>query len=112
MKRIPPSTIHVGPVAFSVWFNQSKVAAMAESGTAWGAMDSTECIIALREDLPEDMEAVVLLHETLHAIMAQNGLAHDLGDDAEEKVADRLSFALVKVLRDNPVLVEFLLRRG
>lgn len=105
---LPPTSITVGAVVFDVWYNFDKVAAMAESGTAWGAMDSTSATIAIREDLPEDMEAVVLLHEVLHAVMSQNGLAHDLGPEGEEKVADRLAFSLLATLRDNPVLVEFL----
>lgn len=109
---LPPMTITVGPVPFAVWYNVDKVVSMTEDGTAWGACDTTTAVIAIREDLPTDMEAVVLLHETLHAVMAQNGLAHDLGEDAEEWVADRLSFALVKLLRDNPVLVKFITREG
>lgn len=55
-----------------------------------------------------------LLHETLHAIIAQTGLSESPGPlhgDAEEQVVRALTPLLLHVLRENKNLIQFLVER-
>lgn len=55
-----------------------------------------------------------LLHETLHAIIAQTGLSETPGPlhgDAEEQVVRALTPLLLHVLRENKNLIQFLIER-
>lgn len=55
-----------------------------------------------------------LLHETLHAIIAQTGLSETPGPlhgDAEEQVVRALTPLLLHVLRENKNLIQFLVER-
>jgi len=55
-----------------------------------------------------------LLHETLHALIAQTGLSEGSGPlsgDAEEQVVRALTPLLLHVLRENPKLIQFLVER-
>jgi hypothetical protein len=55
-----------------------------------------------------------LLHEILHAIIAQTGLAETSGPlhgDAEEQTVRALTPLLLHVLRENRALINFLIER-
>lgn len=42
-----------------------------------------------------------LVHELLHAILHEAGLTHELDDDEEEELANRIGLVLYQVLKDN-----------
>jgi len=55
-----------------------------------------------------------LLHETLHAIIAQTGLAEPPGPlhgDAEEQTVRALTPLILHVMRENRALINFLIER-
>jgi hypothetical protein len=62
-------------------------------------------------DAAPDVQAVVVLHETLHAIFSQIGIRDLLDQHAEESITKRLSPLLLQVLRENPRLIEYLVDR-
>jgi hypothetical protein len=55
-----------------------------------------------------------LLHEALHAVIAQTGLSESgapLHGDSEEQVVRALTPMLLHLLRENPKLIQFLVER-
>ena len=70
----------------------------------WGLCQRDEGIISVRERLRGD-DVETLLHEVLHAVWWEMGMAEA---EEEEDVCRKLGSALVKVLRENPELMEYL----
>lgn len=56
-------------------------------------------VIEIRKGLGADLEAEVLIHETLHQMVAFSGLG--LSDSQEENIVDFFGKALVAHMRDN-----------
>lgn len=53
-----------------------------------------------------------VLHEVFHAIFSETGLTVDFKEDEdEEKIVRRMATAVLAVLRENPALVKFLLKK-
>ena len=75
----------------------------------WGETDHSAQTIRVEEGLPHDKERAIVLHETLHQILA---LA-DAGfpDKIEEKVCTLLGEALIGHMRDNPGYWRYLLQK-
>jgi hypothetical protein len=103
----PPRFIHVGPYEYSVHTDAAAVAEL-DSGDD-GSCDFHDVRITVNPARPEQVQRDTLLHEVLHAIGALTGLRRDLGEEAEERVVERLSSNLLDTLRRNPELVEYLL---
>lgn len=75
----------------------------------WGSYISRECAIELAEQQVSSTYAVeTLLHEILHALCDAWGAG--LEDEAEEHIVGVLSTGLTQVLRDNPVIGQWLIR--
>lgn len=68
-----------------------------------GFTDANSGIIALRSKVPADLQAEVLIHETIHAAIFAYGLTFP---SQEEPVANTLGAALAQVIRDNPAFVK------
>lgn len=104
----PPSSVVVGPYTYSVVVDEAAVhAASYEEGRPLsGISDHAAQTIALHPDLGPDALADILLHEVLHAELAQ--LDHNLPRDVEERIVTYLGAHLLDTLRRNPQLVEFL----
>lgn len=96
----PPRHIQVGPFRYRVRVDQ-----IDDCGTT----DPDRLTITLRESNPSDVQRETLLHEVLHAVLANCGLAKELGDDQEEHVVRALSPILLDTFDRNPRLVDFLL---
>ena len=96
----PPRTVDIGPTRYRVVMGKED---MVHRGT-FKTYDGIE----LRSKMPKDMEAEVLLHEVLHAIMYTFGEYVNLKKKDEERVVSNLSTSLATVFRQNPRLVKYL----
>lgn len=75
--------------------------------TPRGTCDNQISEISLREKMPKDMEAEVLLHEILHAICYTYTLYEDLPNNMQEKVVTTLSTGLASTFVQNPKLLTY-----
>lgn len=42
-----------------------------------------------------------LVHELLHAVMHESGLSHEMDDEEEERLVNRISIVLYQVMKEN-----------
>jgi hypothetical protein len=68
--------------------------------------------LVLDANMPDALEAEVLLHECLHALWAQTGLTKEYDNDQEEKAVFQLSPLIFGFLRDNPKVVAWITQAG
>lgn len=94
-------SVKIGPHVY-------KVLSEDRDGDDFGSTDVRRCEIRVSSKQSPSQSRETLLHETLHALLTVTGLASELGDDMEEKVATRLAPALLDSLRRTPALVAFL----
>ena len=104
--HIKPLSVVVGPTTYVV---ETSAAAVAdyEAASDTGVLGFTNHIttrIVLSPNMSDTMHRVILLHEVLHAILWQNGLAEELGSEGEEKVVSRTAPPLLDTLLRNPKL--------
>jgi hypothetical protein len=75
-----------------------------------------KCLIRYGHNATEEPQQLrdTILHEVLHALYYENGLANELkttDDDLEEQVVRRTATGMLQILRDNPQLIKFLLEK-
>lgn len=100
MARLP-DTIRVGYLDYTI---EAWSAAHATTADRIGECDRQNSIIRVRDDLPPQKTAEVLLHEVLHA-------AYDMGcvgGEDEEKTVSIFGRQLTQIWRDNPQFVAFM----
>lgn len=79
-----------------------KICGDKEFGVAsdiWGACDNQNCVIYLKDDIPDQYKSEVLLHEIIHAIATYLELK------PEEKEVALLAKFLIKFLNENKKLI-------
>ena len=96
----PPKTVDIGPTRYKVVMGAEDMPARGYFRTYDG--------IELRSKMPKDMEAEVLLHEVLHAIMYTFNEYMNLKKKDEERIVSNLSTSLATVFRQNPKLLKYL----
>lgn len=74
-----------------------------------GYCDREAGTINVDPDTDEHSKKVFLLHESMHAVLFQQGLI--LKYKAEEAIVRPLAFGLLAVLRDNPAMTKWLLSK-
>ena len=72
-----------------------------------GEIDYYKLTLEIGRNQPALHERATLMHEVLHGIANHTG-HHDLR--ANENHIDALAYSLVRLLRDNPTLVDYLTR--
>jgi hypothetical protein len=72
----------------------------------YGSQDHSTLTIKIAENLPPQVEASVLMHEILHAVLACTQVA--LSEELEEAIVNSTTIQLCQVLRDNPSLLTYL----
>ncbi len=100
-------TLQVGPFTYTV---KQDVCAVAKLDSELGTCDPDELTITITPTAPERVQQECLVHEALHAMTALTGLAHELGEEVDERVVRRLAPVLLEVLSRNPRFVEYLSR--
>ena len=74
---------------------------------SYGQCDTEKLLIHLATQIPSTRKAETLLHELLHAIYYEYGVNHA---DDEEATVHILSAGLFQVFKDNPEIVEEILK--
>lgn len=99
-----PAFIQVGPIRYSLKIDQ---AALDHTGTgkSGSTLHNSQAILLCDNEGP-DQQADTVLHETLHAILAQT--YGELSVDEDERIISALSPLLLDTLRRNPDLVAYL----
>ena len=99
-----PKKIKVGAMRFEV-----RLASELADDGKYGATNVWGQSILLQPGQAADFERDTLLHEVLHAIVAESGLRAWFTDqDKEEELIRVLAPALLEVLRENKSLVGYL----
>lgn len=96
-----PHEVQVGPYRMRVRLDRHLSEHTATEGRCWVSRQE----ILLHPDNGPDRQAVVLLHEVLHALWIATGLQYHISLDESEPVIEALAPALVDTLRRNPDLV-------
>lgn len=71
-------------------------------GTLLGQCDSNALVIRVAPEIPKERQAVILLHEILHAVFNHVGL----DEDNEEQIVTAVANELYAVFKNNPKLKE------
>lgn len=98
-------SLKIGPIPYIVKEESKLVGPNGDGHTTWlnGRVRYERALIEVDADLPDDVKRVCLLHEALHAIAEQAGIT-----DEPEPLIAALGYGLLKLLRENPALVEYL----
>jgi len=80
-----------------------------EDPDAYGMTDSATNTIMLRPNLPEDKLLRIFMHEITHAVIFETPMSTRKRFDLEE-VCDIVGYHIFTALKDNPEIVQFLLR--
>lgn len=109
--RTIPSKIRVGPIWYRVVLSRAELATHRDGGpTMEGIADHAACTIYLDENLEPQYLRSVLLHELLHCAMMSNGMSRAYKHRFdEEQTVWHLTNPILGILRDNPLLVAFLM---
>ena len=70
-----------------------------------GSVDYNTTQIKILDMLGESQAKVTLAHEIAHAIFYERGL--NLKETDEETIVDEIGKALIQIIRDNPIIVEY-----
>ena len=95
-----PRLIRVGPLDLEVRLDRHLAEHTQTDGRCWVSRQE----IVLNPANGPDYQAVVLLHEVLHALWATTGLTERVEGELAEMVISALAPALVDTLRRNPEL--------
>lgn len=96
------------PIAIKIFGQKYRIRYDYESEDAYGLTDQSTNTIYLRGGLPEDKLIRVFMHEVTHAVIFETPLSLRKRFDVEE-VCDIVGFHLVDTLKDNPIVLEWIL---
>ena len=100
-----PDSIQIGPMRYTVEFNQRIV----DAANAYGRIEFKSQTISIDPDQSPDHLAITLLHEVLHGCWKQANAEGFDGD--QEKIITGLALTLLDTMRRNPELVGFLMAK-
>jgi len=80
-----------------------------EDPDAYGMTDSATNTIQIRANLPEDKMIRIFMHELTHAVIFETTMSTRKRFDIEE-VCDIVGYHIFTALKDNPEIVEYILR--
>jgi hypothetical protein len=108
-----PTKVKVGHVLFTIkWVDKDDWKDPETDGTMEMSSGTIEINVGPEESM-EIHRQECLMHEILHAVFATTQITHEKWhrlDDVEEHVVRYTSPTLMNVLRDNPKVLEYLLR--
>lgn len=96
-----PHTIRIGPYQFNI----KRVGCIKKREAAWGMTNSWKSTIKIKRSLLPQNQAVVLMHEIVHALLWTCG-EYELNQN--EAFVDRFSEMLIGALWHSPGLLRYL----
>jgi hypothetical protein len=106
VSRKPPKKIKIGPHIWTV--RRSRSNGLSDAGAS-GCCDTRTQEIDLDRDLHPEAERAVLLHEIVHVLNDEFGVAAELDDETEERITSRYGTLLFMLIRENPELIDYLM---
>lgn len=96
-------------MAFRITEDESEYASavIGNEGQLWGQISYGRGVIVLNPGQSDDHKRFALFHELMHAVWHQSDRAHD----GDEEVIRRVAAPLLDMLRRNPELMAYLLRK-
>lgn len=101
-----PRTVVVGPHSYTIRTRKGFYTDHDLYGATW----HPKLEIGMDADVALSQAQDTLLHECLHAVFEHSGLSHKMDSAKEEKFVRGLAPWILMMLRENPRLVEFLLK--
>lgn len=101
-----PKSIKIGSITYQVKVMPARDLWAASGVDLLGQSKFIEAELQVREGMPDDRSAQVLLHEAIHAIEETGGL------DLDEKTVSAIGSGVFALLRDNPELTTYLMQAG
>jgi hypothetical protein len=106
----PVKRVHVAPFNYDVRYDKEAMRAVSANGICL----EDQLVIMLAPDNAMHREQETLLHECLHAVWGQTFMdvkyPDEESDSEGEAIIRELAPRILALLRDNPKLVEFLVR--
>ncbi len=98
-----PEQVQIGPVSYAVKEVDDLHTTDEDGKKKWlhGHIVYADATIKVAGDQSEDMKITTIWHELLHGLMDQAGV-----DDHPEALIRMLGYGLVRLIRDNPALVQ------
>jgi ribosome-interacting GTPase 1 len=96
------------PTSIKIFGQKYHIKYDLDSEDAYGLTHQDTNTIQLRPGLPEDKLIRVFMHEVTHAVIFETPLSLRKRFDVEE-VCDIVGFHLVDTLKDNPVVLEWIM---
>lgn len=110
-----PTQIRIGHLRYTITVDDDLInAESVKDGVKYaGLSQSSKQAIVLRKDNPPDYQAETLLHEIIHQCLRVTGVDPDEDAkanvvDVEERAVKAIAGPLLRVLRDHPELVAYL----
>ena len=97
------------PTSIKIFGQKYKIRYDHVDENSYGMTTPENNTIALREGMPEDKLVRVLGHEITHAIIFETPMSLRKRFDVEE-ICDIVGYHVVDTLKENPEIVQFLLR--
>ena len=99
--------LQIGPIPYTVAEVVKLIGLDADGANTYlnGRVKYQECRIEIEAELPPDKKVAAVIHEALHAILEQAGIAGE-----SEPTIIALGYGLLALLRDNPELVQLIQR--
>lgn len=103
----PPNKVRIGHLNYKLLKEDNL---QNKQGTPlYGRCSQSDTTISISTSIQsKELEAEVILHECLHAMMF-NHAQHGLSDQQEESVVNHLGMQLLSFIKDNPKLMEFII---
>lgn len=101
-----PKYILIGTVRFTVEVTPDTELWRRSRLDLLGREDYKTATLSIREGMPQDVEAQVLMHEIFHALESAGGFTFT------EKEIRGMNNGLFQILRQNPQLVEYIVNAG
>lgn len=91
-----PATVKIGPITYAITENPRY-----KAENLVGQIMYYESVIEMQPDLSPQMRQVGLWHEMFHGILLQGGFR-----EHDERLLDILAHGVVRLLQDNPSLLD------
>jgi hypothetical protein len=97
-----PKSIHISGMKYKIKYDLA-------DPEAYGLTDPDTNTIYIRPDIPEDKMIRVFVHEITHAVVFETPFSTRKRFDLEE-MCDIVGYHFLNALRDNPEIVQYILR--